>query len=587
VVVVRVLANDIDPDGDPIQITTVGAAAHGTTSLNNNGAFITYTPDAGFSGTDSFTYSIDDFRGGTATATVTITVSPGNNPVNNAPVATADTATGQTGTPIIVGVLLNDTDPDGDPLTVVSATAGTHGTTTVNSGLTVTYTSAPGFVGTDNFIYTIDDAHGHTTNGLVTVEVTAAPPVNHLPIANADAAATLAGVPVVIDVLGGTTPGAVADTDPDGDGLTVLSVTQGTGGLASLQVDGTIRFTPATGFAGVASFTYTITDGVSGNASALVRVTVTQPNRAPVAVADSAATTAGVAVTIPVLANDSDPDGDTLTISSVGTAVGGTAAISGSSVIFTPSAGFTGAGSFSYTIGDGRGATASANVSVTVNAAPAGSPTRVALASADGTGAIQTTAFSTTGPTVLVALAASDGPTPAEGANTQSLTISGGGLTWTRVARVVASRGDSEIWTATAPAALSNVRITSTQLVTTAGGAAVNQSLVVAAFANASGVGAFAVNNRASGTNVTPTATLLTQAAGSLVYGVGNDFDRAINHPAGAGQTQLHQFLAPSGDTMWMQMLTNPAGAAGSSITLNTTAPTQDQWNFAIVEIKR
>ena len=77
--------------------------------------------------------------------------------MNNPPVAAADTAAGQTATPIIVGVLLNDTDPDGDPLSVVSATGGAHGTTTVNSGLTVTYKSANGFVGTDTFSYTIDD----------------------------------------------------------------------------------------------------------------------------------------------------------------------------------------------------------------------------------------------------------------------------------------------------------------------------------------------------------------------------------------------------------------------------------------------
>lgn len=90
-------------------------------------------------------------------------------------------------------------------------------------------------------------------------------------------------------------------------------------------------------------------------------------NLAPVANADVATTSAGTAVTINVLANDSDPDGDPLTITAVSNVSNGTAVISGSSVIFTPAAGFTGTGSFTYTISDGRGGTASASATITVS----------------------------------------------------------------------------------------------------------------------------------------------------------------------------------------------------------------------------
>jgi hypothetical protein len=201
----------------------------------------------------------------------------------------------------------------------------------------------------------------------------------------------------------------------------------------------------------------------------------------------------------------------------------------------------------------------------------------------DGTGPRTTTPFSTAGGgEVLLAFAASDGPTT--GANTQTLTVSGAGLTWTRVQRSATERGVSEIWTATAPAALTNVSVTSTQSVTVVLGAPVNQSLTVVAFTGASGVGASNVAGALSGA---PTVSLVAQAAGSLVYAVGNDFDRGVARTIPAGQTKVHEFLAPTGDSFWVQSANTPTTAAGATVTLNATAPTNDQWNFAIVELKR
>jgi hypothetical protein len=142
----------------------------------------------------------------------------------------------------------------------------------------------------------------------------------------------------------------------------------------------------------------------------------------------------------------------------------------------------------------------------------------------------------------------------------------------------------AEIWTATAATTLTNASITSTQSVTTVLGGPVNQSLAVVALANANGIGASNIANGATGA---PRVTALTQGNGSAIYGVGIDFDRAVARTVPAGQTKLHEFIAPSGDTMWMQALNSTAAAAGTTVTLNDTAPTTDQWNFAIVEIKR
>jgi hypothetical protein len=223
-------------------------------------------------------------------------------------------------------------------------------------------------------------------------------------------------------------------------------------------------------------------------------------------------------------------------------------------------------------------------VALVVSSGPAAlTPAVDATVFSDGTGARTTPAFSTTAAgDVLVALVGSDGlPT---GTNTQTLTITGGGLTWTRVQRAATSRGVSEIWTATAPTVLTNATVTSTQSVTLFNGAPINQSLLVVAFKNASAVGATAA---ASNLSTNASASLVPQATGSVVYGVGNDFDRAVTRTVGAGQTKIHEFLAPTGDTFWMQSL-NATTTAGTSVTLNATAAgAADQWNFAIVEIKK
>src|SRR5204863_8967095 len=152
---VVVLGNDTDADSDPLIVTAVTTPAHGTTSINADNT-VQYTPAANYSGSDTFNYTISDGRGGTASATVTVTVKG----VNHPPVANADFYTAAVGTPLSVttasqGVLGNDADPDGDALTAVVTHAPTLGTLTLNSNGTFTYT--PGTNGTDTFKYKAAD----------------------------------------------------------------------------------------------------------------------------------------------------------------------------------------------------------------------------------------------------------------------------------------------------------------------------------------------------------------------------------------------------------------------------------------------
>jgi hypothetical protein len=153
-----------------------------------------------------------------------------------------------------------------------------------------------------------------------------------------------------------TIPVLLNDSDVDGDTLTITSVSP-TNGTASISGTNVV-FTPATNFVGTATIGYTINDGNGGTATALITVTVTAVNDAPVAVNDFANTVEDVSVTIKPLLNDSDVDGDTLTITTV-SPTNGTASISGTNVVFTPATNFVG----TATIGcprDGNGGTAAA-----------------------------------------------------------------------------------------------------------------------------------------------------------------------------------------------------------------------------------
>jgi len=349
------LTNDTDIDGDTLTVTSVGSAVNGSVSLA--GSNITFTPNANFNGPASFTYTISDGNGGTDTATVNITV----NPVNDVPVANDDTASTSENQPVVVSVLTNDTDVDGNTLTVTSVTNGTNGSVTTN-GTTVTYTPNANFSGSDSFTYTISDGNGGTDTATVNITVGG---VNDAPDAVNDTRSTNEDTPLIIAAASLLTN----DTDIDGDTLTVTSVGSAVNGSVSLAA-GNITFTPSANFIGPASFTYTISDGNGGTDTATVNITVGGVNDAPDAVNDTRSTNEDTPLVITaasLTSNDSDIDGDTLTVTSVGSAVNGSVSLAGGNITFTPSANFNGPASFTYTISDGNGGTDSATVNITVN----------------------------------------------------------------------------------------------------------------------------------------------------------------------------------------------------------------------------
>ena len=356
-VVIDVLANDSDDDGDTIEVASVTQPGNGGV-VDNGDDTVTYTPDSGFSGTDTFTYTVSD---GQASSSATVTVTVSETP-NQEPTPENDNAETDQDTAVTITVLANDSDPDGDNLSVVNATNGDNGSVVVNANNTVTYTPEPGFTGTDTFTYTVSDGRGGFANAMVTVTVNPVEVENRAPVAVNDDEETDQDVAVTIDVLAN-------DSDADGDSLIVASVTQGTNGSVTTNGD-TVTYTPDAGFTGTDSFSYTIEDGRGGSASANVVVTVLEEgaNHAPKAKDDKVKTPKNMAITVYVLTNDKDKDGDELSITGWTQGEHGSVSRSGdATLLYTPNSDYTGKDEFTYTISDGRGGFDTAKVKVKVD----------------------------------------------------------------------------------------------------------------------------------------------------------------------------------------------------------------------------
>ncbi|WP_081578364.1 Ig-like domain-containing protein, partial [Singulisphaera acidiphila] len=172
-VTVPVLNNDAFAPGDTLTISSVTQGAHGTVVINPNGT-VTYTPNNGFFGTDTFTYIATNGRQLSNSTTVTINVLP---PGQQAPIAVNDSYVTNEGVTLTVpplGVLANDVSPSGNPLTAAVVGLPTHGTLTLNSNGSFTYVPVPGFFGVDTFTYQASD--GTFTSNIATVTITVLAP---------------------------------------------------------------------------------------------------------------------------------------------------------------------------------------------------------------------------------------------------------------------------------------------------------------------------------------------------------------------------------------------------------------------------
>jgi hypothetical protein len=357
-VLLPVADNDTFPAGATITAATQGTL--GAVSIAPGGLGLLYTPHPDANGTDIFTYTLNDHAGSTDTATVEVTIAP----INDGPVAVDDDFNVSRNAPATdVPVLDNDSDPDtGDTLTITAKTDGAKGTVAITGGGTgLTYEPAIDATGADSFTYTVTD--GHSAGVTATVSVVIAE--GALPVAVDDAMTVLedaaaTGIPVLLN-----------DSDPDtSDILTITGKTNGSKGVVTLTTSTTLTYKPNPNANGADTFMYTINDGHGGSATGTVNLTITPVQDPPNAVNDatlSVRESAG-ATALAVKANDTDPDGDTLTITAKTNGSHGTVAITGggSGLTYDPVQLYYGTDIFTYTISDGHGGTDSATVLLTI-----------------------------------------------------------------------------------------------------------------------------------------------------------------------------------------------------------------------------
>jgi hypothetical protein len=352
-VTITVVANDSDPDGDPITVSSVTQGSHGTVGIPFvSGGTVTYTPVNGFVGTDAFTYTISDGRGGSATANVTVTVN------DQSPIAVDDNYTTTVHAGVTFDPTVNDSDPDGDPLTIVSFPNPPSNGVIVQNGNSLTYTPNANFCCgfSDQFTYTISDGLGGTATATVSILVN-----DRAPFAGNDSGATPANKPVQIDV--GTNDG-----DPDGDALAWSY--NNDAGFGSVSFSGSVAtYTPGLNFVGTDTFTYTVTDVYGMTATATVTVTVS--DLVPVAVDDTMDPSANMQATVNVLQNDTSPINDALSVTNHTDPSHGALTIDAAgNAAYTPSTNYVGTDSFTYTVSDQHGGSSVGNVNITVHDLP-------------------------------------------------------------------------------------------------------------------------------------------------------------------------------------------------------------------------
>jgi len=371
---IDVLSNDDDPDGeDTIDTTQIKSdPSDGTVAINGDGT-VTYTPDADFNGTDTFTYEVCDDVASPDQACNTATVTVGVTPVNDPPVASDDTEGTDEDTPVTVDVLANDDDVDGDDLTITNSTQPSNGSIDCSSGTECVYTPGPDFNGQDSFDYTITDGNGEFDTATATINVAA---VNDPPTADNVDRSMKVNTPNDPQELNVTLP--VSDLDADdtvgADSLNCsLSGSGPANGSVNFGPDCTVTYTPDQNYVGPDSFDYEVCDdGTNGPQKCdTATVDVTISNDAPTADPDSLSTDEDTSVDLTL--TGSDPNGDPLDFVVENGPSDGTLSCPGDATdvsqldcTYEPNQHFNGQDSFDFSVTDVQGESDTATVTIDV-----------------------------------------------------------------------------------------------------------------------------------------------------------------------------------------------------------------------------
>ena len=340
-----------DPDGDPITYTMVNNPSNG--SLSGTAPDLTYTPNAGYSGDDSFTFKVNDGTVDSNIATVSITVDS----VNDPPVADDQSVNTNEDTP--VDITLTGSDPDGDTLIYTVVSNPSNGSLN-GTAPSLTYIPNPNHNSSDSFTFKVND--GKVDSNIATVSITVNP-VNDPPVADDQSVSTDEDASVNITLTG---------SDPDGDPLTYTVVSNpSNGSLSGTAPD--MTYTPDPDHNSSDSFTFKVNDGTVDSDIATVSITVNPVNDPPVADDQSVSTDEDTSVNITL--TGSDPDGDPLIYHIVSNPSNGLLSGTAPNLTYTPDANFYGNDSFAFKVDDGTVDSNSATVSIIVE--PAGIPVSI------------------------------------------------------------------------------------------------------------------------------------------------------------------------------------------------------------------
>ncbi len=351
---IDILANDIDCNNlDNSTIVIINPPSNGQVAIITGTDSVTYTPDNGFSGADVFQYRVCNLDGLCDSAFVTVVV----NSVNNPPIAENDINSTLVDTPVNGNVLTNDSDPDGDPLTVNTTVVSNplHGTVTIGSNGSYTYTPESEYFGNDEFTYRVCDDGGLCDEAIVSIKIVERPEpnVNRPPVAVNDNTRGNIGTPVTGNLLAN-------DFDPDNDSITVIAapVTAPNTGNLVINGDGTFTYNPETGFTGIITFEYEIFDdgtpSLRDTATVTIRIEGTDDTNTTYAIDDMYEGNAnGGIIAGDVGNNDYDPEGDNQSFSLVNGTGNGTLIFNpDGTFIYEPNTSFTGTDSYTYTACD-------------------------------------------------------------------------------------------------------------------------------------------------------------------------------------------------------------------------------------------
>lgn len=301
-----------------------------------------------------------------STAGVALAPPAGPPPKNTKPDATNDAYSTNEDTPLSVaapGVLANDTDADGDALGATLVNGVDHGTLTLNSNGSFTYSPAANYSGTDSFTYRANDGEANSSPATVALTIRA---VNDPPVARDDSYTTAEDTPLTVSA-----PGVLAnDSDVEGSALTAQFASAPSHGTVTVNPNGSFTYTPTPDFNGADAFTYLAKDGSAVSSPATVRITVTSVSDAPVARADSYATAEDTPLNVAapgVLGNDTDADGDLLAAVVVSGPDHGSLQLNpDGSFTYTPSPDYNGPDGFTYRASDGTTVTGPTQVTIDV-----------------------------------------------------------------------------------------------------------------------------------------------------------------------------------------------------------------------------